>query len=175
MEATINLIVAYDKNYYIGKDNKLLWNIPDDLKKFKETTTGKIVVMGRKTYESIGRVLPNRINVVLSDNEEFIGTLPVKNIFLENNLSVYNSFDTLIEKLKELSEGEEVFIIGGRSIYKQFIDKDLIDYLYISEIKKSYEGDVKFPFVDFKKYSLIHKKDYKEFIFKKYKKRLDNI
>ena len=175
MKATINLIVAYDKNYYIGKDNKLLWNIPDDLKKFKETTTGKIVVMGRKTYESIGRVLPNRINVVLSDNEEFIGTLPVKNIFLENNLKVYNSFDTLIEKLKELSEDEEVFIIGGRSIYKQFIDKDLIDYLYISEIKKSYEGDVKFPFVDFKKYSLIHKKDYKEFIFKKYKKRLDNI
>ena len=98
MKATINLIVAYDKNYYIGKDNKLLWNIPDDLKKFKETTTGKIVVMGRKTYESIGRVLPNRINVVLSDNEEFIGTLPVKNIFLENNLRVYNSFDTLIEK-----------------------------------------------------------------------------
>ena len=151
MKATINLIVAYDKNYYIGKDNKLLWNIPDDLKKFKETTTGKIVVMGRKTYESIGRVLPNRINVVLSDNEEFIGTLPVKNIFLENNLRVYNSFDTLIEKLKELSEDEEVFIIGGRSIYKQFINKDLIDYLYISEIKKSYEGDVKFPFVDFKK------------------------
>ena len=173
MEATINLIVAYDKNYYIGKDNKLLWNIPDDLKKFKETTTGKIVVMGRKTYESIGRVLPNRINVVLSDNEEFIGTLPVKNIFLENNLRVYNSFDTLIEKLKELSEDEEVFIIGGRSIYKQFIDKDLIDYLYISEIKKSYEGDVKFPFVDFKKYSLIHKKDYKEFVFKKYKKIID--
>lgn len=173
MKATINLIVAYDKNYYIGKDNKLLWNIPDDLKKFKETTTGKIVVMGRKTYESIGRVLPNRINVVLSDNEEFIGTLPVKNIFLENNLRVYNSFDTLIEKLKELSEGEEVFIIGGRSIYKQFIDKDLIDYLYISEIKKSYEGDVKFPFVDFKKYSLIHKKDYKEFVFKKYKKIID--
>ena len=173
MKATINLIVAYDKNYYIGKDNKLLWNIPDDLKKFKETTTGKIVVMGRKTYESIGRVLPNRINVVLSDNEEFIGTLPVKNIFLENKLRVYNSFDTLIEKLKELSEGEEVFIIGGRSIYKQFIDKDLIDYLYISEIKKSYEGDVKFPFVDFKKYSLIHKKDYKEFVFKKYKKIID--
>lgn len=173
MKATINLIVAYDKNYYIGKDNKLLWNIPDDLKKFKETTTGKIVVMGRKTYESIGRVLPNRINVVLSDNEEFIGTLPVKNIFLENNLRVYNSFDTLIEKLKELSEDEEVFIIGGRSIYKQFIDKDLIDYLYISEIKKSYEGDVKFPFVDFKKYSLIHKKDYKEFVFKKYKKIID--
>ena len=173
MNCKIKLIVAMSDNYIIGNNNKLLWDIKEDMKLFKETTKNSIVVMGRKTYESIGKPLENRINVILTKDHEFVGTLNAEDIFITNNLRIYNSFNQLYKKLNELSENDTVFVIGGRQLYKQFLDKSLIDEMFISHIKGNFEGDTKFPFVDFKKYSLIHKKDYKEFIFKKYKKILD--
>ena len=96
MECKIKIIVALNEKYYIGKDNKLMWNIPEDLKLFKNKTENKIVVMGRKTYESIGRLLPNRINVILSNDMEFIGNLNAEDIFLNNTLRVYTSMEKLI-------------------------------------------------------------------------------
>ena len=122
-----SIIVAIGKNNEIGKKNKLIWHIPEDLKNFKKITTGKTVVMGRKTHESIGKALPNRKNIILTRNF---------NIKHDENIEVYNDLENFIDKYK--NNNEEIFIIGGEEIYKQFIDKDLIDYLYISEIKKIY-------------------------------------
>ena len=175
MECKIKIIVALNEKYYIGKDNKLMWNIPEDLQLFKNKTENKIVVMGRKTYESIGRLLPNRINVILSNDMEFIGNLNAEDIFIHNTLRVYTSMEKLIEKLEELPKGKEVFILGGRTLYQQFLDRGLVDEMYISHIYNSQKGDVRFPFINWKQWDIVKKKKYDKFIFKKYKKRLDNI
>ena len=174
MNCKIKLIVAFDEKYYIGKDNKLPWNIKEDLKLFKDKTKGKIVVMGRNTYDSLNcEPLKDRINIVLSNDPEWVGNLDASHIFIDNSLRIYNSFDKLIEKLEELDKEQEVFIIGGKSIYKQFLDRDLVDELYISHIYGNHKGDTKFSFVDWKKWKVVKKRKYEKFIFKKYKKVLD--
>ena len=108
-----SIIVAVGKNMEIGLNNKLLWNIPEDLKKFKEITTGKTIIMGKNTFDSIGRPLPNRRNIVLSFED-----------FDKSNLDieVYNDFDELIKNLSNLKE--EIFIIGGASIYKKALESN---------------------------------------------------
>lgn len=174
MECKIKIIVALNEKYYIGKDNKLMWNIPEDLQLFKNKTENKIVVMGRKTYESIGKPLPNRMNVVLSDDFDFIGNLNAEDIFVNNTLRVYTSMEKLIEKLEELPKGNEVFIIGGRTLYQQFLDRGLVDEMYISHIYNSQKGDVKFPFINWKQWEVVKKRKYDKFVFKKYKKVLTN-
>lgn len=166
MKCKIKLIVAFDEKYFIGKDNKLLWNIPEDLQLFKNKTKGKIIIMGRNTYESIGKPLKDRYNIILSSNKEF------KEIF-NDNVKVFNDMDKLVEWLKDLDKNDEVFIIGGKSIYKQFLDMDLVDEMYISHIGGNYKGDIKFPKVDWKKWKVVKRKIYDKFIFKKYKKILD--
>ena len=173
MNCKIKLIVAMSDNYIIGNNNKLLWDIKEDMKLFKETTKNSIVVMGRKTYESIGKPLENRINVILTKDHEFVGTLNAEDIFITNNLRIYNSFNQLYKKLNELSENDTVFVIGGRQLYKQFLDKSLIDEMYISHIYNSQKGDVRFPFINWKQWDIVKKKKYDKFIFKKYKKILD--
>ena len=150
-----------------------MWNIPEDLKLFKNKTENKIVVMGRKTYESIGRLLPNRINVILSNDVEFIGNLNAEDIFIHNTLRVYTSMEKLIEKLEELPKGKEVFILGGRTLYQQFLDRGLVDEMYISHIYNSQKGDVRFPFINWKQWDIVKKKKYDKFVFKKYKKIID--
>jgi dihydrofolate reductase len=113
----------------LGKDNKLIWHYSQDLKHFKEVTTGHIIVMWYNTYLSIGRPLPNRRNIVLSK-------VPVEWI------ETYNNIPSLLEKLN--SENiNEIFIIGWASIYQQFLP--LADQIYLTEIKKEYEWDVFFP------------------------------
>lgn len=166
MKCKIKLIVAFDEKYYIGKDNKLLWNIPEDLQLFKNKTKGKIVIMGRNTYESIGKPLKDRYNIILSSSKEFKETF-------NNNVKVFNGINKLVEWLDDLDTNDEVFIIGGKSIYKQFLDMDLIDEMYISHIGGNYKGDIKFPKVDWKKWKVVKRKIYDKFIFKKYKKVLD--
>lgn len=126
----MSIIAAMAKNRVIGKDNKLPWSIPDDLKNFKKLTTGNTIIMGRKTYESIGKPLPNRNNIVVSSTMQ-----------PSNGVQVCKNIQEALETAK--STGKEIFIIGGANIYEQTMH--LADKLYITHVKKDYEGDAFFP------------------------------
>lgn len=125
-------VVCMAKNRVIGKDNRLPWHFSCDLKHFKELTQGSTVLMGRKTYESIGRPLPNRENFVLSKNKDFAK---------ETSGSV-KSFVSLEEALKEVKT-EKAFVIGGATLYKETFG--VIDGIYLTQIDQDYEGDVSYP------------------------------
>ena len=130
---TVSMIVAKGINNEIGADNKLLWHIPSDLKFFKETTMGKSIIMGRKTFESLPKALPGRKNIVISRNPDF--SAPGAVVVTDTEAA-----------LKE-SETDEVFIIGGASIYEAFFP--LATRLYITEVNFSCDyADVSFPDVD---------------------------
>lgn len=147
-----SIIVAIGKNREIGKGNKLLWHIPEDLKNFKETTTGKTVIMGRKTFESIGRPLPNRKNIVLSKNGD-------KESFEQKGIKLYQNLENLIAYYK--NSEEEIFIIGGEQIYREFMQKGLVRRLYISYIEFSdSEADAYFPEIDYNSWKIIKEKNY---------------
>lgn len=173
MKCKIKLIVAFDEKYNIGKDNKLLWDIPQDLKLFKKFTENKIVVAGKNTFNSIGKCLPNRINVVLANDVEWFKNLEVEDFF-EDRLRVYTSFNMLIDRLKDIEDEKEVFIIGGREIYKQFLRAGLVEEMYISHIKSVYDGDIKFPYIDWKRWEEVKEKRkyFKDFTFKRYVKKV---
>ncbi|MFS0855300.1 dihydrofolate reductase [Paenibacillus taichungensis] len=130
----LSIIVATDKNGLIGNDGKLPWNIPWDLKYFKETTVGKNVIMGRKTYESIGKALPRRTNIILTTKENY----QVEDCIVVNNID---------EVIKIANESiVDSFVIGGSSIYEQFIAR--VEDMYINEIQYEFEGDAYFPTYD---------------------------
>jgi len=128
----INIIVSVSENWVIGKDNKLLWKLSDDLRRFKDLTIGKPVIMGQKTFESLPKgALPNRTNIVLTLDPNFSApnVIPVFNIGMA------------LEKVRDKSE--EIFIIGGGMVYKQFLD--YADYIYLTTVHTIIEGDTKFP------------------------------
>ena len=128
----LSIIVAIAKNNAIGKDNKLLWHLPEDLKRFKTLTTGHNIIMGRRTFESLGRVLPNRKHIIFSQNPEFK--------INDENVEVVHS---LLE-IQELIEGkEEAFVIGGSMIYNFLMP--YVEKMYVTEIKEEFEGDTFFP------------------------------
>lgn len=133
----MNLIAAVDKNWAIGLNNKLLVRIPEDQKFFRETTTGKVVVMGRKTLESFpnGQPLKNRTNIVLTTDRSYQ---------VKGAVMVY-SIDELFEKLKKYPS-EDVYVIGGESIYRQLVD--YCDVAHITKIEYAYEADSWFPNLD---------------------------
>ena len=121
-----SLIVAVGKNNEIGKENKLLWHVPEDLKNFKKITSGKKIVMGRKTFESIGRLLPNRKNIILS--REVLES-DLKKLENENTkVEVFDDFQKMIDSFK--NSKEEIFIIGGEQIYKMALEEKIIDKLF---------------------------------------------
>lgn len=122
----ISIIAAYGENRVIGNGNKLPWHLPNDLKHFKNITTGKTIVMGRFTYESIGRPLPNRKNVVLTHDKTY-----------------HADGITIVHQLDDIFHLGDVMIIGGASIYKQFLP--YADHLYLTEIHHSFLGDAYFP------------------------------
>lgn len=158
-----SIIVAIGKNNEIGKNNKLLWHIPEDLKKFKKTTLGKTVVMGRNTYESIGKPLPNRYNIVLTKN---LKSFP--NNFNEK-LEICDDFSKIVEKYK--NSDEEVFIIGGAQVYKKSLELEIIEKLYISYIDFSdNEADVYFPEIDYNVWKKVEEEEYVGWKFCIYKK-----
>ncbi|WP_054740018.1 dihydrofolate reductase [Cellulosilyticum ruminicola] len=126
----INIIVATSKNNQIGINNQLPWHISEDLKYFRTITSGKTVLMGRKTFESIGRPLPNRKNIVLTRDSNFA----------PEGVSVVHSLDEALEICKT---EEEIFIIGGGEIYSLFLP--YADYLYITLVDKVINGDTDFP------------------------------
>lgn len=159
----ITIIAAIGKNNALGKDNQLLWRLPKDLKHFKSLTENHPIIMGRKTYESIGKALPNRTNLVVSRKE---------NWFAEDIL--------IVSKLKEAIKfakkiDEEVFIIGGGEIYKQTME--LADRLEITLVEEDFEADTFFPKIDLKIWQKVneefHPKDEKndhDFYFQTYEK-----
>ena len=140
---SIKLICAISKNNVIGKENKLPWNISEDLKRFKELTSNNWIVMGRKTFDSIGRPLPNRKNIVLSKD---------KNLNIDS-VEVFNSPKDVIDSYKKNSDQKDLYIIGGTYIYKLFFEH--CEYLYITYVDKEYLGDAFFPKVDWNKWKLI--------------------
>lgn len=129
----IALIVAYDKNRCIGKDGKIPWKIPGEQKRFKELTMGNAVIMGRRTYEEIGRPLPGRLNIVISTTGSFTG---------ENLITA-----TSLPQAMEMAAGRDIYIAGGSRLYRQAID--VVDRMYITEVDISVEkGDTFFPKFD---------------------------
>lgn len=140
----ISIVVAISENNAIGKDNKLLWHLPNDLKHFKQITSGNTVIMGRKTFDSVGRPLPNRRNIIITRNNKAI-----------DGCEVVHSIE---EALKLCVNEIEVFIVGGAEIYKQSID--ITDFIYLTEVHKTFEADTFFPEIDKKKWTEIERKDY---------------
>ena len=129
-----SFIVARADNGVIGKDNGLIWHMPHDLKFFKETTSGHYVLMGRKSYESVGKPLPNRLNIIITRNT---------NYSVEGALVVHSLQEAL--ELAEKQQQQEVFILGGGEIYRQALEKKWVDKIYLTEIKDTFEGDTFFP------------------------------
>lgn len=136
----ISMIACVGENLELGKNNDLLWHLPGDLKYFKNVTSGKTVVMGKRTFDSLPKILPNRKNIVLMLPEE--GTI--------DGVIVVNSIDEVL-KMNE-KDNEEYFIIGGASIYRQFLK--YAKKLYLTEVKKEdKEAEVYFPEFDKSKYN----------------------
>ncbi len=163
MMLMFSLIVAIGKNNEIGKNNQLLWHIPEDLKNFKKITTGKTVIMGKNTYESIGKPLPNRVNIVLSRNFLEIGKkISEDRKKYENEttkLEFFDDFQKVIEKYKDFPE--EVFIIGGGEIYKKSLELGIITRIYMSHVDFSDdEADTYFPEIDFEKWVTLTEENY---------------
>ena len=129
----ISLIAAMGRNRVIGKDNSLPWKLPEDMKRFRELTKGKPVIMGRKTFESIGKPLPNRTNIVITRD---------KNYSAEGCIVVHSAEDAL----KAAKNADEAMIIGGEQIFREFLPR--ANRIYLTIIDKDFEGDAFFP--DFK-------------------------
>lgn len=142
----ISIIVAIAENWGIGKNNDLLWHIPEDLKRFKRITSGHPVIMGKRTYESLPRrPLPNRRNIVITD---------IAGEQIEGCEMAYSIADA-IAKCKQ---DEENFIIGGASVYRQFLP--FSDRLYLTRVHKSFDADVFFPEIDFSQWTRISSEDF---------------
>jgi dihydrofolate reductase len=124
----ISLIVAAAQNGIIGRDNQLIWHLPDDLKQFKRLTTGHPIIMGRKTFDSIGKPLPNRTSIVITRNQDwqFEGVI------------VVNSVNEAIEAARQTGT-DEAFVIGGAEVYKMTLP--VADKIYLTEVKAEFEGD----------------------------------
>lgn len=131
----ISLMVAHDPNLVMGLNNDLPWHIPEDLAYFKKTTMGKAMIMGRKTYESIGRPLPGRLSIIVTRNKDYEA---------EEGVVVAHDLTEAIHEAKRYAE--EVMIIGGAEIFK--LAMNVADRLYITKIEQTFEGDTYFPTYD---------------------------
>jgi len=162
----LSAIVAVAEDGAIGRDNQLPWHLPEDLKFFKRTTMGKPVLMGRKTYDSLGKPLPGRLNIVVSNN---------KDLQLPEGVLLYNDLQKAIERLEE-EKNDEVFIIGGGKIFADTIHQ--LDQLYITRVHTTVpDANAFFPHIDHSQWKLVweeaHEADEKHaypFIFQQYKR-----
>lgn len=142
----ISLIVAMDLDRGIGKDNDLMWHLPADMRFFKETTQGHVVVMGRKNFDSIPerfRPLPNRENAVLTRNTNFAA----------EGCQVFHSLEACLDHYKN-EEERTVFIIGGGQIYKQALESAVVEEMFITHVNKQYGADTFFPEFDLKAWNV---------------------
>ena len=136
---SISIIVAYASNYVIGKDGKLPWHIPADLKYFKGLTYGSPIIMGRKTFDSIGRPLPGRHNIIITRNSEY----------QNDDCAVVFDFQAALKEANDYAKKNgksEIFIIGGAEVYRQAID--FADKAYITEVHADFDGDAVFNMLD---------------------------
>ena len=141
---TVTIVAAISENHVIGKDNKLLWYLPTDLKHFKDITTGHTVIMGRKTYDSVGKPLPKRRNIIITRTQIKI-----------EGCEVVNS----IADAMALCAGEDVvFIVGGAEIYKQSMH--LTDRMYLTIVHKEFEGDSFFPEINSQDWKEVFREDH---------------
>ncbi|WP_185872898.1 dihydrofolate reductase [Blattabacterium cuenoti] len=140
----IIIVSAISKNGFIGNKNKLMWNLPMDLKRFKQMTIGETIIMGRKTFESIGKILPYRQNIVLTRQKKTL-----------KNIKIISSIQQIF-KLKY----QKIFIIGGGEVYKQTIN--IADVLELTLIHKNFIGDTKFPKINLKQWKKIKDTFYKK-------------
>jgi dihydrofolate reductase len=141
----ISMIVAVGENNAIGKDNDLLWHLPDDFKHFKSVTMGKPILMGRKTYQSIGRPLPGRENIVVTRDKDFF----------VDGVTIVCSIE---EALEASHQYDEVMVIGGASFYEQMLP--LADKLYVTRVHESFEADTFFPTIDAEEWRLLEQTDH---------------
>lgn len=144
----ITIIAAIAKNNALGKDNDLIWHLPADLKRFKKITTGHSILMGRNTFESIGKPLPNRTTVIITRNKNYV----------KKGCLIANSLEEALELAKEDSK---IFIIGGAQIYKYAIENNLVDALDITRVHHKFEADAFFPEIDTKVWKQVKKEDFK--------------
>ncbi|RLL48247.1 dihydrofolate reductase [Oceanobacillus piezotolerans] len=128
----ISLLFAMDRNRVIGLNNDLPWHLPKDLQFFKRKTTGNTIVMGRKTFDSIGKALPNRRNVVLTSQKDFA----VPNVEVIHDLEIFKAWN-------KSNPDEEYFVIGGAHLFEQILD--IADRMYVTFIDEEFEGDTYFP------------------------------
>jgi len=143
----ISIIVAVSEDWGIGKDNELLWHISEDLKRFKRLTSGNTVIMGKKTWESLPRrPLPGRKNIVLTDDPSEC---------IDFSITAYSIEDALSK-----CEKEETFVIGGESVYRQFMP--IADRLYITHVHRKTRADVYFPEIDLSIWEVVEKEEFKD-------------
>lgn len=129
----ISLIVAMASNRVIGRDGQMPWHLSADLQRFKQITLGSPILMGRKTYEAIGRPLPGRQNLIISRNAEY-------------KVPGCQVFDDIQTALQAVANADELFVIGGATLYEALLP--YADYLYLTVIDKTFEGDTFFPYID---------------------------
>jgi dihydrofolate reductase len=141
----ISIIVSVSDDWGIGKNNELLWHIPEDLKRFKKLTMGRTVIMGKKTWESLPKKpLAGRNNIVITD---------ILHECIDSSITAYSVEDAL----SKCNKDEEIFVIGGGSVYRQFMP--IADRLYITHVHKKAPADVYFPKIDRKIWKIVEKKD----------------
>ncbi len=144
----LSSVVAASTNNIIGKDNQLLWRLPNDMKFFKNTTWGMPVVMGRKTFESLGKPLTGRTNIVITRKKDWTA----------EGVKVVSNLDEAMATAAD-ADAKEAFIIGGGEIYKQTMP--LVHRIYITRVHAILEGDTSFPFIDEKEWELLSQLDFK--------------
>ena len=143
----LSLIVAYDKNKSIGQENTIPWRLKSDMLRVKELTTNQTIIMGRKTLDSIGKALPNRINRVLTRNKDSLNHY--------SNIEIYSD-DSILENI----ETEKAYIFGGGAIYSKFFDK--CDEMFITEVDTIVDADTKFPDFDENEWDLLSREEFKK-------------
>ena len=144
----ITIIAAIAKNNALGKDNDLIWHLPEDLKRFKKLTSGHHILMGRNTFESIGRPLQNRTSVIITRNKHYY----------KDGCLIAHSLE---EALELASKDEEIFIIGGAQIYDYALQKDVADALEITLVHKEFDADAFFPEIDLSVWKEVKREDFK--------------
>ena len=159
----LTIIAAVAKNNALGKNNDLIWHLPADLKRFKEITLGHHIIMGRKTFESLGKPLPNRTTIIITRNPDYIAP----------GCIVVNELTTAI---KAAAEDENPYILGGAEIYKQAMS--YADILDLTLVHESFDADAFFPIIDMSKWTEMSRRDFKadeknkyDYSFVQYKKK----
>lgn len=143
----ISFIVAVANNNIIGGNNNLLWHIPEDLKRFKEITSEHTIIMGRKTFESLPGVLPNRKHIVVTRDTNFQ--------VVHNEVEIIHNINHIIHNFQD--SPTEYFVIGGGEIYKQLIHN--VDKIYLTKVHNNFEGDTTFPEIDYNQWNISYESD----------------